>query len=187
MKFYIAICFVIAFLNQSFSQIDRQEALKAYEYLNKIRENPSKFSTELGVDLSKVNPANKLIWNDTLARVAEEKARDMATRNYFAHVNPDGKGINIMIHEAGYKLVDSWINDPANNYFESLSAGSPTGVEGIMNLVIDEGVPGYGHRKHLLGISDFYANLTDIGIGFFKASNSPYISYMCVIIAKRNW
>jgi len=28
----------------------------------------------------------------------------MAKRNYFGHVNPEGLGINILMHDAGYKL-----------------------------------------------------------------------------------
>src|SRR4051794_31530622 len=35
-----------------------------------------------------------LAWNPVLARVARERAWDMAVRGYFAHVTPEGVGSN---------------------------------------------------------------------------------------------
>src|SRR4051812_17752181 len=46
----------------------------------------------------------KLVWNPILARVARERAWDMARRNYFSHVNPDGLGANTLVERAGYVL-----------------------------------------------------------------------------------
>ena len=88
--------------------LERSEARKAFEYLNKVRKDPARFGKEIGVDLVDVNPRDALVWNDILARVAEEKALDMATRNYFGHVTPDGLGMNIKMHEAGYALLPDW-------------------------------------------------------------------------------
>jgi uncharacterized protein YkwD len=34
----------------------------------------------------------RLTWNPVLAKVARERAWDMAVRGYFSHVNPDGVG-----------------------------------------------------------------------------------------------
>lgn len=169
----------------SFSQTFEEEALVAYEYLNKVRENPPKFSKEIGADLSKNKSLPALIWNDTLAKVAQLKALDMAKRNYFAHVNPEGKGINIMIHEAGYKLPSGWIEDKKANFFESLNAGTETGIGAIKDLIVDKYDKGKGHRKHLLGMNDFYSNLTHIGIGHVKVEGSKYAYYTVVIIAKQ--
>ena len=170
----------------SFSQTFNEEALSAYEYLNKVRENPPKFSKEIGADLSKVKSLPALIWNDTLAKVAELKAMDMAKRNYFAHINPEEKGINLMIHEAGYKLPSEWIEDKKANFFESMNAGTETGIGAIKDLILDKYDNGKGHRKHLLGMNDFYRELTHIGIGHVKANDSKYTWYTVVIIAKQN-
>src|SRR5262249_23557279 len=82
---------------------DREEAKKAFEYLNKVRQAPGKFGKELGIDLGDVKPRRALVWNDTLAKVAEEKALDMARREDFDHVTPHGPGINIQNPQARYK------------------------------------------------------------------------------------
>src|SRR4051794_22863463 len=82
--------------------LDRDEAKQAFQYLNRVRADPPTFGKEIGADLKDVEPQPKLAWNDALAKAAEEKALDMATRNYFGHVTPEGVGINRMMHEAGY-------------------------------------------------------------------------------------
>lgn len=164
------------------------EPQKALAYLNRIRATPSSFSSELGVDLSYVNSAQNLVWNDTLAKVANAKAMDMATRNYFAHVDPDGNGINIKINDAGYLLIPAFLTTKNQNNFESLAAGSQSGIDAIKNLIIDKGINPPGHRIHLLAIDSFWANCYDVGIGFVKGnSGTSYISYCCVIIAKHNF
>ena len=164
------------------------EPQSAFEYLNKIRAAPASFSSEIGVDLSYVKPIHALIWNDTLAKVANAKALDMATRNYVGHIDPDGNGLNIKINAAGYLLNSSWISNKSDNFFESINAGSSTGIETIKNLIIDEGIVPPGHRIHLLGLDSFYASCYDIGIGFVNgADKSNYQTYCCVIIAKHDF
>ena len=162
----------------------KDEAKLAFEYLNQIRENPEKFSKEIGADLSAVKPLPVLTWSDTLAKVAETKAMDMGKRNYFAHVNPDGKGINFLIYDAGYQLPFDWVKDEGNNFFESMNAGTETGISAIKDLILDSYDKGKGHRKHLLGMNDFYNTLTHIGIGHARVEGSKYRWYTGVIIAK---
>lgn len=162
--------------------LDRDEAHNAFLYLNDIRQSPDDFSEEIGVDLSDVDSIHPLIWHDILAKVAEEKAIDMAKRNYFDHVDPDGNGINILIHEAGYTLPNSWISDPSQNNFESITAGRPDGVSAIQSLI--RSLP---HRSHILGIQPFWSNCYDIGIGFVHSEVSAYSSYCVVIIAKQSF
>lgn len=168
--------------------INREEAKKAFERLNDIRKDPGAYSKKLKVNLDNVKPRHALKWNDTLAKVAEAKAMDMAKRKYFRHIDPDGNGINIKIHNAGYKLPQSWIKDKKNNFFESIAAGVDGGAAIIDYLIIDSGTPSLGHRKHLLAIEEFYANCYDIGIGYVdNATKSPYSTYICVIIAKHDF
>ena len=129
-----------------------------------------------------------LRWNDTLAKVAETKALDMADKNYFAHVDKKGYGINYRINEAGYKVEPAWLNPKSENFFESICAGMESGKNGIDILLIDEGIPSLGHRKHLLGLDKWNASLYDIGIGYVNIPDgSKYISYMSLIIAKHHW
>ncbi len=166
--------------------LDKNEALEAFSLLNEIRINPNSYHEELkfSVQLDSVTKT-KLVWNDTLAKVAETKALDMANRNYFAHVDPDGFGINYFINQSDYKLSNRFLADKSQNNFESLGGGYNNGTALIKGLIIDKNTPSLGHRKHLLGIGSYYASLVDIGIGFVKGSKSnKYNSYACVIIAK---
>jgi uncharacterized protein YkwD len=187
-KLLIIIILFSSFKGDKQISTDKEEAQKAFAFLNEIRNNPDAYSKELqyakGLKVSKL----KLVWNDTLAKVAEAKAYDLAKKNYFAHVNKDGQGINYLIAKSGYALNSDWTKKKSDNFFESLSANNPTGVEAIKALIIDKGNPQFGHRKHLLGLDEWNATLKDIGIGFVRsASGSAYQTYMCVIIAKHNW
>ncbi len=193
---YITLISFITFVNVSSStnQGDgigsRQTAdlAEAIEYLNKVRAKPAAFTKEIGVDLNNVKPRAKLIWNDTLALVAMNKARDMAKRNYVAHVDPDGNGINIKIFEAGYYLSPAFLREKNANYFESLGAGYSSPLEAIRGLIVDIETDPPGHRIHLLGMDDFWSNCTEIGIGFVKGdSTNEYPFYCCVIIAKHDF
>ena len=181
----IWITFVVVGDDKEKATLDRDEARKAFEYLNKIRKEPRKFSQEIGVDLSDVKARPALTWNEVLAKVAEEKAQDMAQRDYFGHVTPEGLGINIQIHEAGYKLPKEWVKDKSQNFFESISAGTKTGIEAIKNLIVDKDQPTAPHRQHLLGMTDFYEQCTDIGIGFARNPKSKYRTYMSIIVARK--
>ena len=178
------------FFGQSSNYIlQKVQAKEAFNYLNKVRVKPSNFKNEIGYFMKSIKPKHELKWNKILVEVAEEKAMDMAKKNYFNHVSKDGKGINVMIHKAGYKLNSDWIKDKKDNSFESISAGSKTAVESITNLIIDANVKGLGHRKHLLGMNNWYGMMKDIGIGFVSCLNTDntYNTYCCVIIATHDW
>ncbi len=169
-----------------FTKIDDKEARAAFDYLNRVRQNPAAFSKEIGVDLSKVQKRPALVWNDILGKVSRDKALDMANRDYFGHVTPDGFGINYLMNAAGYKLLPAWLQDKKANYFESIAAGYPTGVETIRQLILDKGVPDLGHRKHLLGMTPFWANCNDSGIGFVEASGRKFPTFVSIVIAKHD-
>ncbi len=178
---------LIAFTAQPDITIDEQEAKKAFEQLNIVRSDPKTYGQQIKINLDKVAKRSLLVWNDTLAIVAQKKAFDMASKKYFGHVTPDGKGINILMDAAGYKLPKEWLKSKSENYFESIVAGVSGGEDAIKTLVIDAFEPSLGHRKHLLGMDDWNAGLKDIGIGYVKAPGTEYKVYVCVIIAKRNW
>jgi uncharacterized protein YkwD len=186
--FSLLALFSLAFFAYRFTAtVDKDAAKKGAEYLNKVRQAPASFSKEIGTDLSYISKKPALKWNDTLAKVAEAKALDMAKRKYFAHVDPDGNGINVKINKAGYKLPASWIKDPKENYFESISAGNEDCLEAMRSLILDEGLTPPDHRNHLMGLNDFWDSCTDIGIGFATDPDSEYRTYTCVIIAKHNY
>ena len=169
--------------------LDKNEANSAFTYLNKVRQNPSAYSLEIGVDLSSVAPRQTLVWNDILQKVAEDKAYDMASRDYFSHQTPEGYGINYFMNKAGYTMPSEWLKDPSANNFESIAAAYKTGVvitgiDLVRQMIVDKDVPDLGHRKHLLGIDTWNANMKEIGVGFARNPKTKYQNYICVIIAK---
>ena len=182
-----ALVLLLSFFYNNNPFVVKEEAQQAYEYLNTIRNNPENYYKALHLNGSLPITKTNLHWNDTLAKVAEAKAMDMARRNYFGHVNPDGYGINYFIQQSGYSLNAAWTKNKAENYFESIEAGSTSGKEAIETLIKDEGEASYGHRNHLLGIGNWNASLADIGIGYVKCDVGKYQSYTCIIIAKHNW
>ena len=163
------------------------EIENAFMYLNAVRKNPARYSNEIGVNLGGIKPLHELKWNHTLAKVAQAKAQDMVNRNYMGHVDPDGGGMNFKINAAGYKLRSSWLQDYSSNNFESIAAGPATGKEAIKLLINDGGASNAnaGHRRHLLGIDDFWSNCYDIGIGMAKGGSYGY--YWCILIAKHDF
>ncbi|HEU5010932.1 MAG TPA: CAP domain-containing protein [Roseiflexaceae bacterium] len=112
-----------------------------------------------------------------LAQVARERAQDMVNRHYFSHTNPDGHGANYLVVQAGYVLPGMYSSAPDGNNIESIAAGYPAASAtwtGWMNSP--------GHRAHLLGETQFYAEQREYGIGY--ASGGDYHYYWVVIIAK---
>lgn len=171
---------------QNETGLDRNQAKKAFKYLQAIRQKTVSKSDKMYKYSKKAPNLPVLVWNDTLAKVAEEKALDMANKNYFGHVDKKGRGINYYLDQAGFRLDENWLDDKKNNYFESLQAGAKTGEDAIRYLIIDKGVPGYGHRKHLLGLDDWNKKHTAIGIAYYRLpddSKSKFYSYTVVIIA----
>ncbi|MEZ4708682.1 MAG: CAP domain-containing protein [Caldilineaceae bacterium] len=122
----------------------------------------------------------EMVCNDILSRVARERALDMATRDYFDHINPDGHGPNYLVREAGYILPDSYSNAADANNIESIAAGFSTAEaawDGWMNSP--------SHRKHLLAEIPFYTEQVEYGIGYvYLSDGNTYHYYWVVLTAK---
>ena len=166
-----------------------EEILKAYSLINSVRKNPSAYSSTMGVDLSGVAPRDSLNWNEILAKVAQTKANDMATNDYFSHTDLNGYVINYYVNKAGYEIPAKWYADKTTNYFENIAAGYSTGEATVKQLIYDKGAnnASAGHRASLLGMTDWTSNCYDIGIGFAYNKNSKYRYYWSIIIAKHNY
>lgn len=161
------------------------EAKIACDYLNDVRNNPSIYSEEIGIDLSDVDSIHPLIWNNKLANAAQKKAEDMAIRNYFDHFTPEALSPCQLAEREGYVFPEDWPDTDKFNYIESISGGSSkSGKDHIINLIYDNGLPhledGTNHRSHLLGMKDFWAEHTEIGIGFAYNEISDYKGYLVV-------
>src|SRR5688572_12027529 len=114
---------LLSFLYNNNPFIVKEEAQTAFQLLNAVRNNPEKYYKEFHLNGKLKITKSPLRWNDTLARVAEAKALDMAKRNYFNHVSPEGVGINYLVHQSGYALNTDWLKDKKENFFESLGSG----------------------------------------------------------------
>lgn len=130
----------------------------------------------LTTDAGQQRPA--LVWSDTLATVARNRALDMAARNYFAHTNPDGYAANWLVQQAGYALPSWWGTAPAANYIESISAGYTTASAAWSGWMASS-----GHKTHLLGQTEFYRGQTCYGVGYAYNPQSTYKHYWVVITA----
>ena len=185
---YLFMFFSLAsFTEDSRIILDKKEAKKAFILLNNIRANPVEYSRVLRINKNLHTNKTPLVWNDDLAKVAQARAYDMAKRNYFNHIDPEGYGVNDHVKKSGYSLNPQWTRNKRDNFFESIEAGAIDGQDCIRLLIIDRGVPSLAHRKHLLGIGSWNASLVDIGIGFVRrGSGSNYRTYTSIVIAKHN-
>lgn len=118
----------------------------------------------------------ELIWDDCLASAALDRARDMATRRYFSHINPDGKWPNDIVREHGCPIPSNY--PVGGNSLESIEAGSSTAAAAFEVLGRSP-----AHAAHLFGLNDFYRGQRYIGIGFVEDAASVAGYYFVVIIA----
>ncbi len=113
-----------------------------------------------------------------LAKVARERALDMATRGYFGHETPEGIGPNEQARAAGCQLPDIYPGGSANS-IESIAAGYADADEAWSALMNSP-----SHRLHLLAEHDFYRDQTDYGVGYAYMPDSPYTYYWVVLTAE---
>jgi hypothetical protein len=124
---------------------------------------------------------NPIICDPILTRVARERAADMANRGYFDHINPDGRGPNYLVKQAGYNLPEMYGNDPQANMIESIAMGYEltTGQKAWEVTWKDSPV----HRSHLLGLDPFYAGQQHYGIGHYLAVKDGHPTNYWVFIS----
>jgi uncharacterized protein YkwD len=161
----------------------QEQEQAAVAHLNWMRQNPAAAGRQLGLNLNNVRPQPPLRVHPILTQVARERAEDLGQRRYFSHVDPEGRGPNIKVFEAGYPLPRHFLRRTNSNFIESLVGGRATGQAAMDALIIDAGVNPPGHRIHLLAMSDFFQRHTDIGVGFACVPGSPYRYYMAVLTA----
>ncbi|MDO8648791.1 MAG: CAP domain-containing protein [Candidatus Peregrinibacteria bacterium] len=86
-----------------------------------------------------------------LTQAAQAHAEDMWKRNYFSHINPEGKGSTDRIRAAGYPLTGRWYTG------ENIAKGQTTAEQ-----VMTSWLQSLGHRSNILN-----RNFRDIGIGYY--------------------
>lgn len=129
-------------------------------------------------DVNQEHPS--LTRNETLMRVAQARATDMATRNYFSHTDPDGYGPNYHAEKAGYYLPDAYGHGDTDNQIESISAGDIDASDIWAAFMASD-----PHKDHLLGRTEFFAEQDEYGVGYAYNVSSTYDHYWVVLIARR--
>lgn len=120
-----------------------------------------------------------LAWNPILAKVARERAEDMAVRGYFAHVNPDGVGPNTLVERAGYHLPAQYDHRLSGNNIESAAEGFTSAAVAWRRWM---GSP--MHRTHLLGLTPEFREQTEFGVGYAERPGRRTGSVWVVLIAR---
>lgn len=85
-------------------------------------------------------PAGPLRFNEGLARAARMHARDIGPRGGLEHTGSDGSRPSTRLDRLG-----TWHGTVAEN----ISAGEDEARQVVIQLLIDDGVPGRGHRINL--------------------------------------
>ncbi len=104
-------------------------------------------------------PAPPIAVNDMFRAAARGHAKDMATRNYFDHSSPEGKGPADRIRAAG------WLNPGTTG--ENIAAGNPT-ADGTVN----QWLKSQGHCENMLD-----KQFKMIGVGYFENAGAKYQHY----------
>jgi len=114
--------------------------------------------------------------NPSLVEAAEYRANHMADNDYFNHTDPlTGETPNEVVTRFGFDMHSSYPSQGNNG--ESISAGRKTIRESYESLL--DSPP---HRKHLLGLSNFFCQQREIGVGFAHNENSTFKYYFVVLI-----
>jgi uncharacterized protein YkwD len=145
------------------------------EILNAARAYPAGYGRSIGLDLSSVAASQPLAFNLLLMESARKHSQDMNDRNFFGHLNPDNQDPGDRIDAVGY---------PWSGYGESIAAGYDTVDEALRALIIDDGVPDLGHRKHLLSIDSVSATLPEVGVGIVLNGTGQYNDYYTIDTAR---
>ncbi|MGD8379915.1 MAG: hypothetical protein PVI56_09910 [Gammaproteobacteria bacterium] len=134
------------------------------------------------VDLLLNSPRQKrseLHCSPQLQAFARHRALDMAKRNYFGHVDPDGIGPNAALKRFGYPLPGTYVGGIANNV-ESIAAGYAS-APGVWHDFLHSNQ----HREHLLGDANSYREQNEFGVAHVHIQGSEYGDYWVVEIARR--
>lgn len=121
----------------------------------------------------------RLKCNPILARVAAEKAQEMAEKGMVSHY-AGYVGANRRLVEAGYSLPAHY---PTlyHNQVEAVAGGYTSAIE-----VWDELKGSSAHRAHMLGEHSFYLEQDEIGVAFYRKWDSPHVEYWVVYIATQS-
>jgi uncharacterized protein YkwD len=113
--------------------------------------------------LESARPLGPLRFNEGLARAARLHARDIGPKGRIEHVGSDGSRLSDRLNRLGH-----WQGLIAEN----ISTGEDDARQVVIQLLIDDGVAGRGHRKNL-----FNPDLHQAGAG-----SAPHRDYQTVTV-----
>ncbi len=138
-------------------------------YLSELERTIFRFTNEV----RQRNGVPPLTWENSLREVARAHSADMLVRNYFSHVNPEGRSPHDRII-AGSRF-------PLSMTGENIWTGTgrqPGDTRQLARIIVDNWMSSPGHRKNLL-----HPEFTDIGLGV--AANGQKIMVTQVFIRHR--
>lgn len=100
--------------------------------------------------LKKQRPIESLTYDERLAKACRDHAEDLGSKGAVSHESSNGKGVSERIEQ-----YCEWEECCAEN----LDFGTRTGVDVIISLLVDDGVPDRGHRLNM-----FKTDIKYIGI-----------------------
>jgi len=121
----------------------------------------------------------RLTWNPILAKVARERAWDMAIRGYFAHVTPEGVGPNTLVERAGYVLPAAYDHALSGNNIETAAKGYASARTAWRHWMGSA-----AHRSHLLGLDPEQRKQSEFGIGYAQRPGNRFDAFWVVLIAE---
>ena len=110
---------------------------------------------------------------EVLNFIARKKAEDMAKRQFFSHIDPDGYGPNFAAYHAGYDIPNF---SPASNTIESIGVRHQNGLSGqqAADIIFAAWLESPGHRRHVLAEVDQFKNQPAYGVGYAFAPQVPF-------------
>lgn len=144
------------------------------ELVNRARSDPLSEGVRLGLDftasltaaeIARLVPSEPLALSPQLTVAARAHSLDMANRDFFDHVNPDGLNPTQRVQAAGY----------AGTAGENIAAGY-TSIDAVHRAWLES----VGHRKNVLSLhSNFTSTFhyDEFGPGFAFTSIGPFYDY----------
>lgn len=117
--------------------------------------------------LSRENKLSNLQWSEELAELARKHVNDTGPKGLVGHDSSKGEGFSDRVSS----VIDSGKFSFSS---ENLAYGYSNAEDIVAQLVIDDGVPGRGHRKNML---EKQINYTGVGCGYHRQ-----YGHMCAAI-----
>lgn len=123
-------------------------------------------------DLLAHNPRKALTLDDKLNRAAQKYAEFLARNNRWGH-NENGSPFDRMKSE-GYVYRTAGENIAAGSWasHNALETPEEAAIAFVLQWIVDEGVPGVGHRKNIMNDA-----FTQMGVGFGRNTKAKYVNY----------